>query len=453
MQSARGGPGWSAKGALARLGLGRPELRAWAAYDWANSAFYTVVITAVFPPFFISLAEGAGIDENSAGVLFSYATALSLAVVAIVAPVLGALADHLAWRKRMLFGFVLLGVLATGGMSALGPAAWLPALFLFGLANAGAGGSAVFYDSLLPHIARRDEVDRVSTAGFALGYVGGGLALGLCLAWIQAWEWFGFQSRGSAVRSSFAFVAAWWLIFTFPLLKRVREPGGEASEATGGAPVRVAFSRLRQTLRDLHGYKHALCLLAAFLVYNDGVLTIIRMATILGKEREIAESHMILAILLVQFVGVPFALCFGALAERLGPKRSILLGLAVYVGISLLGYGMTEVWHFYALAILVGTVQGGVQALSRSLFASMIPAHKATEFFGFFAVGEKFAGIMGPLLFGLVLQFVGSTGAAILGVATFFVIGGALLCFVDVEAGRAAARRAEAALRERSASV
>ena len=427
---------------LERLGLHRPELRAWAMYDWANSAFVLVVITAVFPIFYKGIAEGSGVNAANATKWLSYATTISLLMVASCSPMLGAVADFLGIKKKMLAIFVALGSAATAALFFLQAGDWVLALFFFGLGNASLFLSFVFYDSLLPHISQsEDELDRVSTAGYALGYVGGGLLLALDLFLIESWESVGLPSKGFAVRFGFFLVAVWWAIFTLPLLRRVPEPAAEEVPGTAGrSAALVAWERLRSTFAELRRYRQALLFLIAFLIYNDGVLTIMRMATIYGRNVGLEDGDMILAVLIVQFVGIPCAFLNGALATRIGAKSTILLGLLVYCGIALLGWQMSTAWHFYALAGLVALVQGGVQALSRSVFASMIPADKAAEFFGFFAVGEKFAGILGPLLFAGVTDASGDPGAAILAVASFFVVGGAILWRVDIEAGRRAVR-------------
>lgn len=437
-------------GLLERVGLHRPELRAWAMYDWANSAMVTIVVTAVFPIFFATVAA-ADLPAEVATGRFAWATTAGLLLIAVLAPVLGAIADFAAVKKRMLGGFLGLGVAATGAMFFIGRGDWALAAVLFVLANIGANGSFVFYDALLPHVAREEEMDRVSTAGYALGYLGGGLLLALCLAMIQMPDLFGLGEGGAllATRLSFVLVAVWWLGFAIPLFRRVPEPPRalEPDETRAESPVRAAFDRLGETFRELRGYRQALLMLLAFLIYNDGIGTIIRMATIYGTELGLGSSEMIAAIVLVQFVGIPFAFLFGGLAGRMGAKRAIFLGLVVYCGISVLGYFMTSALHFFALAGLVGMVQGGTQALSRSLFASLIPRHKSGEFFGFFAVVEKFAGIFGPAIFASTIAVTGSSRNAILSVIAFFVVGGFLLFFVDVETGQAAARAAEADLR------
>jgi UMF1 family MFS transporter len=366
------------------LGLDRPELRAWAMYDWANSAMVTVIVTAVFPIYFSSVA-GATLRPEVATFRFGVATTVGMVIIAALSPFLGAVADYAAVKKRMLGTFLGVGVAAVALMYFIQRGDWLLASVLFVVANIGANGSYVFYDALLPHVASKHEMDRVSTAGYALGYLGGGLLLALNLAWIQRPGWFGLASgqglsAGQAtlpVRLAFVSVAVWWVLFSVPLFRRVSEPAAVVDPATRGRGVAAAaFTRLRATVRELRGYRHAFLMLLAFLIYNDGIGTIIRMASIYGTELGIGRGELIGSILLVQFVGIPFAFLFGALAGTIGAKRSIFLGLAVYVVISVVGYYMRTSAHFLVLALLVGMVQGGTQALSRSLFASMVPKHK-----------------------------------------------------------------------------
>ena len=437
----------TASTALARLGLHRPELRAWAMYDWANSAFMATVVAAVFPIYFATVAA-ADLDPAVASFRFAATTFIALSVVAVLAPILGALADFAAIKKKLLGVCLALGVVATACMFFIERGDWVLAAVLFVMANIGATASFVFYDSLLPHIARPEEMDRVSTAGYALGYLGGGVLLAVNLAWIPRPELFGLGGPELATRLSFLSVAVWWFGFSIPLFRTVREPARalEADEEAGQNPVRAAIARLGETLRELRGYKSAFLMMLAFLIYNDGIGTIIRMATIYGTEIGLDQGTLITALVLVQFIGIPFAFLFGQLASRLGAKRSIFLSLAVYVGISLLSYGMTTATEFYVLALLVGMVQGGSQALSRSLFASMVPRHKSSEFFGFFGVFEKFAGIVGPGVFAVMILITGSSRGAILSIIAFFVVGGVLLAMVDVEDGRRVAREAEADL-------
>ncbi len=433
---------------LERVGLHRPELRAWAMYDWANSAFMATVVTAVFPIYFASVAA-ADLEPVDASARFGVITTIALSIVAVLAPVLGAIADVAAIKKRMLGVFLALGVVATACMFFIGRGDWLLAALLFVLANIGATASFVFYDSLLPHIARTDEMDRVSTSGYALGYLGGGVLLLVNLAWIQRPDLFGLSGAEIASRLSFVSVAVWWLAFSIPLFRTVPEPQKalESDERAGQNQLRAAFIRLGETLRELRGYRQAFLMMMAFLVYNDGIGTIIRMAGVFGTEIGLDQADIITAFVLVQFIGVPFAFLFGQVAGWLGAKRAIFLALAVYTVISILAYGMTTAAEFYTLAVMVGMVQGGSQALSRSLFASMVPKHKSSEFFGFFGVFEKFAGIVGPGVFTMMILVTGSSRGAILSIIAFFVIGGLLLARVDVGEGQRVARAAEADLR------
>ena len=423
-------------------------------YDWATSAVQTTIMVAVFPIYFVKVA-GAELPASSATQRLATVNTLALVVIALLSPILGAVSDYRGTKKRLLAVFMFIGVAAVGGMVFIDRGEIDLASTLFTVALVGAAGSFVFYEALLPHIARPDEIDRVSSAGYAVGYVGGGLLLALNLAWIQQPAWFGLPSGPDLteaqatlpVRLAFLSVAVWWLVFSVPLFRGVPEPPPrlEPDEHLGESPVRVAVVRMAETLRELRGYRQAFLMLLAFLIYNDGIQTIIKMATAYGTEIGIGQSSLIGAILLVQFVGIPCSFLFGALAGRIGAKRAIFLGLIAYTAISVLGYFMKNATHFYVLAGLVGMVQGGTQALSRSLFASMIPPHKSGEFFGFFSVFEKFAGIFGPLIFAGTIAVTGSSRNAILSVIGFFAVGAALLWTVDVEEGKRAARRAEQA--------
>jgi UMF1 family MFS transporter len=420
-------------------------------YDWANSAMVTTIITAVFPIYYARVACAGVMDRVQATWWFAVFTTIGMVAIAVMSPLLGTIADVNGQKKRMLAGFLALGLASVAAMFLIYRGHWILASVLFILANIGANGSFVFYDALLPHIAREDEVDRVSTAGYALGYIGGGTLLALNLAWIQMPEWFGLPSGENLTsaqatlpsRLAFLSVAVWWLVFSIPLFRRVPEP--PAAGIGGGAlPLRASIERLVETFRALRRYRQAFLLLLAFLVYNDGIGTIIRMAGIYADEREIRQDVIIASILIVQFVGIPFAFLFGILAGRIGAKRSIAVGLVVYIAICIFGYFMKTEIHFLVLAVSVGAVQGGTQALSRSLFASMIPRDRSGEFFGFFGVAEKFAGIFGPAIFAFINGLTGSSRGAIVSIIAFFVVGGALLMLVNVSEGQRSARVEEA---------
>ena len=429
---------------LARIGLGRPDLRAWAMYDWANSAFQTTIIAAIFPIYYEKVAA-AGLPGPVATSRFAWATTWSILIVAVIAPLLGAVADYRPLKKRMIAVFLAIGATATAAMFFITRGDWLFALVLFVIGNVGVAGSIVFYESLLPHLVGEDELDIVSSAGYAVGYVGGGLLLAVNIVMMSRPGWFLLPDRGVAVRASLASVAAWWVLFSIPLFRRIQEPPASVRESDTGGVVAVAFRRLIHTFGELRRYRQAFMLLLAFLIYNDGIQTIIRMATTYGAEIGLDDNAMIVALLVTQFIGIPFAFLFGLFARRIGAKRAVFAGLGVYALITLLGYFMRTSWEFFALAVLVGMVQGGTQALSRSLFASMIPRQKSSEFFAFFGVFERYAGILGPAIFAWVVERSGTSRNAILSVLVFFVVGAALLAFVDVDEGRRVIRAEGAA--------
>ncbi len=428
--------------------MDRRAVNAWCLYDWANSAFATTVMAALYPPFFRSLATAAGLPPAGATAAWGYTTATALLIVALLAPVLGAMADAMAARKRFLAGFAGLGILATLSFTLLGRADWSHGALLYILANVGFAGSIVFYESLLPFLGRGSALDRISARGYTLGYVGGGLLLALNALWVLHPTWFGLPGERFAVKASFASVAVWWAVFAVPLFRRVPEPAvpllpGE--NPTGWRAVPAGWARLRDTLRELRRYRQLALFLAAYWLYSDGIGTIIKMATAYGDELGIGLGDMILALLLTQAVGAPCTLLFGRLAGRLGALRSIQLALAVYVLICLGGFFMRTALHFYILALTVGTVQGGAQALSRSLFAAMVPPARTAQFYGFYSTSSKFAGIAGPFLFALVAQLTGHSRPGILALVVFFLAGGWLLGRVDVAAGQRAAGTLEEA--------
>jgi UMF1 family MFS transporter len=432
----------------ARLGLDRPELRAWALYDWANSAVVTTIVSAIFPIYFYRVA-GAGLPEGVATQRFAIATLVAMVGLALLAPILGAIADRAAVKKKLLGIFLSVGVIATASLFFIHTGDWLLALAIFVIVEFSLAATFVFYDSLLPHIATPEEIDRVSTTGYAFGYLGGGVLLALNLAWIQYPAWFGLPDGDGLTeaqatlpsRLAFLSVAMWWTVFSIPLFLKIREPVIIATVSDGPRhSLGQTLMQLGSTLAALRNYRNAGLMLAAFLIYNEGIGTIIKMAAIYGAEIGLGTAAMVGSILLVQFVGIPCTILFGALAGKLGAKPSIFLGLIVYLGIAILGYLMRTDGQFLALAVLVGTVQGGTQALSRSLFASLIPKHKSTQFFALFALSEKLAGILGPGLFVVVIALTGSSRHAIVSVIAFFLIGALLLSRVDVAQGRAAAQ-------------
>jgi MFS transporter, UMF1 family len=425
---------------LEKLGLHRRELRAWAMYEWAITGMYAVIVTAVFPIYFASVAA-AGMAEGRASQIYALANTAGILVIGVAAPLLGAITDTNPIKKRLLATFAGLGSAAACGLFLVEEGGWQLGAALFVLINIGVNGSTVFYDALLPHVAKRHEVDRVSTGAFAVGYVGAGLLLVVALLITQAPGLVGLPEGTLPARVVFVLTGLWWGGFTIPLLRRVREPQPEIVLPPGDNAAAAALRRLAYTFRSLRGYREAFVLLIAYFIYGDGIGTIIRLAAVYGEEIGIDQFTIIGSIVIVQFVGVPATFAFGQIAGRLGAKRGILIGVCAYAVITLVGFFMSQNWHFLVLAISVGLVQGGTQALSRSLFASMIPPARSGEFFGFFGVIDKFSGFMGPALFAVVSSQLGSSRLGILSVLAFFIIGALLLSRVDVEAGR---KRADA---------
>ncbi len=433
---------------LERLGLHRKEIRAWAFYEWATTGMWAVIVAAVFPAYYRAVAA-ADLAGPIALRNYAFATTLGILLIGVTAPFMGAVTDRLPIKKRMLGAFAALGVSGSALLFFVQQGDWLLGLAFFVLVNIGANGSIVFYAALLPHIARPHEVDRVSTGAFALGYLGAGLLLSFCLLMIQMPGLFGLPEGTLPVRLSFVAVAVWWAVFSIPLFRHVAEPPPEIEpgEVPDPSVFRFAIRRIVTTFRELRSYRNAFILLIAYLIYGDGIGTIIRMAVVYGAEIGISDTHMIGAIVMVQFVGVPCSFLFGALAGRIGTRAALFSGLSVYILVTLLAFFMTAPIHFWGLAFLVGMVQGGTQALTRSLYASLVPPYKAGELFGFYGSMDKFAGMMGPTFMGFVAAATGSTRLGILSILIFFLVGAAILALVDVEGGRKIAREAQARAR------
>jgi len=407
----------------------RRTINSWAMYDWANSAFATTIMAAVLPVYYSHVA-GSTLAGNTATVYWGYTHTIALLLTALLAPILGAIADFSGTKKRMLLIFAALGTVCTALLFLVKSGDWFLASLFFIAGNIGFAASDLFYNSLLPHVARPGDLDRVSTRGYAFGYVGGGLLLAINVLMIQL-----MTDKELAQRLSFVSVALWWAIFTVPLIVNVREPSAVVGYDEGTNPLQAGFRKLKHTFQNIKRYRQLFLFLIAFWIYNDGVGTIIKMASIYAGEIGLGLSTIVGALLLTQFVGIPFSFAFGRLAGKLGTKNSIFVGLAVYTCISLGGYFMSQAIHFWVLAFLVGTVQGGTQALSRSLFAAMSPRSQSAEFFGFYGMSSKFAGIVGPFLFSVVGQMTGSSRLSIVALVVFFIGGGILLGRVDVIEG------------------
>lgn len=417
--------------------MDQKAVRGWVMYDWANSAFATTMMAAVLPIFYSDVAAGT-LDKITAQSYWGYTQSAAMLLVAVLAPVLGAIADLSGSKVRFLRIFSYLGILSSILFVFVGKGDYLLASLLLILGTVGFSGGNTFYDALLTDLVPFEKRDYISSKGYAFGYIGGGVLLAVNLAMIMKPAWFGLPNAAVATYASFVSVGTWWYLFSLPLFRRVKDRPVQAG-LTVGQYTSAGLRRVWQTMKEITRYPELLKFIIAFWFFNDGINTIITMATIYGHGIGIGTTDLIAALLITQFVGIPFTLLFGKIAERLGSKPSLYLSLGIYVLIVILGYFMNTALHFYLLAILVGFVQGGSQSIARSIYSSLVPAARSAEFFGFLSVSSKFASIFGPFTFALVGQLTGSGRAGILSLILFFGVGIALLATVNMEKGRAEA--------------
>ena len=410
-----------------RQGQGRRAVWSWAFYDWANSVFATCVMVGFFPVFFKQYwARDLGVTEST--FWLGAASSLAALLMALAAPLLGLWADAAGRKRRLLAVFAGLGVLMSGGLFLVAQGQWWLALLLYGLGLVGFSGANIAYDALLPGVAGRRDLERVSALGYALGYLGGGLLLALNVAMVLSPARFGLADEAEAVRWAFLLVALWWTLFSLPVLLWVRD---DAPATTSG----VALSELRRTWRELRALPHAFTFLVAYWFYIDGVDTVARMAVDYGLAIGLDSGDLLGALLLTQFVGFPAAIAFGRLGERWGARRAIGLAIVVFMLVVFWAWRMQTAAEFYVLAAVIGMVLGGIQSLSRALFARLIPTDQSGRFFGLYNMLGKFAAVLGPLLVGGVAAATGSSRAGILAVSVLFLGGAILLSRVNVGEG------------------
>ncbi|MCM2265213.1 MAG: MFS transporter [Desulfuromonadales bacterium] len=409
---------------------------AWCLYDWANSAFATVILSAVLPVYFAAIAPPGGIPflgrVTPATAFWSYTVAASMLLVAVIAPTLGNFADRHAVKKPLLIGCTILGAGATSLLFQAGSGAHLLAAGLFLAGNIGFAAGNVFYNAFLTDLASGVEADRLSSKAYAWGYVGGGVALALVFLLIEGHAWFGIADKGLATRFGFLLTGVWWLLFALPAFRWLQD-----------GPLRPNAHRLHtpadylRLARELAAYPDLLRFLLAFLLYNDGIQTIIAIAAIFASvELGLSTGTILGCYLMIQFLAMPATMLTARLAARWGSKRTVMAALAVFVVITVYAATMRSAIEFWILGAAVALVLGGSQALSRSLYAGLLPRHRSAEFFSFFAISSKFASILGPLLFALLIDLTGSNRFAILSLALFFIVGMVLLAGVDIERGR-----------------
>jgi len=407
----------------------RKVIYSWALYDWANSAYATTVMAGFFPVFFKQYWS-ADLTANESTFWLGLSNAGAGLLIALLAPVLGAMADRGGLKKRMLLSFTILGILMTSALFLVSEGHWLLAVMIYAFGAIGFSGANVFYDALIVDVAEHDQLHRVSALGYALGYIGGGILFAVNVLMTLHPEWFGLSGSADAVRWSFLSVALWWALFSLPLLRFVYEKG-EVESAHWLVAARDGFSQLGDTFRHLRSLRQIWLFLLAYFLYIDGVNTVARMAVDYGLSLGFDSDVLITALLMTQFIAFPAAIALGWLGERWSGKGVILVSLAVYSAVCIWSTTMQNSTDFYWLAAAIGLVMGGVQSLSRSMYARMIPKDQAAEFFGFFNMLGKFAAVLGPALMGMASLISGSARFSILVIVALFAAGAIILYYVD----------------------
>ena len=411
---------------------------AWSMYDWANSAFSTTVMAGFFPIFFEKYWSNPD-DVIQSTYQLGWANSLASIVIAALAPFLGAIADRGSAKKKFLIFFCYMGMVMTGGLYMVGQGQWQMAVMVYIAASVGFMGANIFYDSLLPSVAPKEKMNYVSSLGFALGYIGGGLLFLINVLMYLHPQWFGIADAATAIKLSFLSVAVWWGVFTIPLLLFVPEPQISDSLPLVRA-ISAGYRQLRITFKQIRQLKIIGMFLLAYWLYIDGVDTIIRMSVKMGSSLGFEAGDLITALLMVQFIAFPAALGYNWFASKIGTKKAVLIAIGGYSVVTLLAYFMTVKLHFYILAALIGLFQGGVQALSRSLFTRLVPRGKEAEFFGFYNMLGKFAAVIGPIMMGWVTLATGNVRLGILSILILFISGALLLQKVDFEEGERLAK-------------
>lgn len=416
----------------------KKEILSWSLYDWANSTFSTTVMAGFFPIFFKQYWSTSA-EVTVTTWYLGLANSIASILVATLAPFLGAIADKASVKKRLLIFFAFLGIISTGTLSIINQGQWVIAIVFYVTASIGFMSSNIFYDSLLPSVAPKEKRDFVSSFGYALGYIGGGILFLINVLMYLKPELFGISDPASAIKLSFLTVAIWWAVFSIPIMVFVKEPS--VSENIGITnSIKLGFNQLKSTIATIKKFKVVTTFLIAYWFYIDGVDTVIRMAVDYGTSIGFSTSALITALLLVQFIAFPATLIYNWFASKIGIKRGIFIGIIGYILISIFASLVSKEWHFYAIAVMIACFQGGIQALSRSLYSTIIPKSNAAEFFGFYNMFGKFAAIIGPPLVGYIGLVTGNPRIGILSVIMLFVLGGIMLAKVDVEEGERVAQ-------------
>ena len=415
------------------------EIISWSLYDWANSTFSTTVMAGFFPIFFKQYWSTAA-DVTLSTWYLGLANSIASILVASLAPFLGAIADKASVKKKLLIFFAFIGVISTGSLSMVSQGHWRVAIIFYIAASVGFMSANIFYDSLLPSVAPKEKRDFVSSLGFALGYIGGAILFLINVTMYLNPEFYGIADAPTAIKISFLTVAVWWAVFSIPILIFVKEPLVQIDIGVFQS-IKLGWSQLISTLKSIGELRIVATFLVAYWLYIDGVDTMIRMAVDYGTSLGFSSSSLITALLMVQFIAFPATLIYSWLAGKIGIKNGIMVGIIGYALISILGSMVSEEWHFYALAVLIACFQGGIQALSRSLYSRITPESRSAEFFGFYNMFGKFAAIIGPPLMGYIGLITGNPRYGILSIIILFILGGYFLAKVDVEEGERLANK------------
>ncbi|UKS66612.1 putative efflux transporter [Bacillus sp. 349Y] len=404
------------------------EENSWILYDWANSAYSIIISTAVFPLFFKAAATSAGVSSVDSTAYLGYTIAIATFILAMLGPILGTIADYEGYKKKFFTFFFTLGIIFTASLAFIPGEQWLLLLIFYTVSTVGFAGANVFYDAFLTDVTTEDRMDRVSARGYGLGYIGSTIPFIIAIAIIVL-----AQSQvipiavDTASGIAFVITAIWWGIFTIPLLKHVKQHYFIKREKN---PVAKSFKRLGKTFKEIRKYRALFLFLLAYFFYIDGVGTIITMSTAYGSDLGITSTNLLIILFVTQVVAGPFSILYGRLSEKFTGKKMLYAGIIVYIGVCIYAYFLETTLDFWILAMLVASSQGGIQALSRSYFAKMVPKKNANEFFGFYNIFGKFASIMGPLLVAVTSQVTGQSNSGVFSLVILFVIGIIILAFV-----------------------
>lgn len=395
------------------------EEKSWILYDWANSAYSLVIVTALLPIYFKVVAGNSGISEANSTAFWGYASSIGTLIVSLSAPILGTIADYKGLKKKLFNIFAICGMIMTLALAFVPNHSWVALLIVYIISHVGFSGANVFYDGFLVDVTTDERNDKVSSYGYGFGYIGSALLFVV----VMLLQIFGAEPLGAefVTKLSFVLTALWWLLFSIPFFKKVHQVHGIEQDRT---PVRTSLKRIGETLKDIRKYRHIMFFLIAYFFYIDGVDTIFTMATAFGIDMGITSTTLIIILLVVNVVAFPFTILYSYFAKKFGTKPMILFAIGVYIVICILAMFMSKPIHFWLLGVLVGTSQGGIQALSRSYFARIIPKDRSNEFFGFYNIFGKFSAVLGPLIFGVMTQITGKSQYGIASLIVLFIVGG-----------------------------